>query len=92
MSNQVYSTGRRKESIAKVWVSNGKGKIIINEKNIEDSLRFLHALLIRFFMDLDLFVKFFELSIVEQKFSATARAVVKPGAKCILFNIHINNK
>ena len=23
MSNQVYSTGRRKESIAKVWVSNG---------------------------------------------------------------------
>ena len=36
MSNQVYSTGRRKESIAKVWVSNGKGKITINEKNIED--------------------------------------------------------
>ena len=36
MSNQVYSTGRRKESIAKVWVSNGKGKITINKKNIED--------------------------------------------------------
>ena len=36
MSNQVYSTGRRKESIAKVWVSNGTGNIVINKKNIED--------------------------------------------------------
>ena len=36
MSNQVYSTGRRKESIAKVWVSNGSGNIIINKKSIED--------------------------------------------------------
>ena len=36
MSNQVYSTGRRKESIARVWVSNGTGDITINKKNIED--------------------------------------------------------
>jgi small subunit ribosomal protein S9 len=36
MSNQVYSTGRRKESIAKVWVSDGTGNISINKKNIED--------------------------------------------------------
>ena len=36
MSNQVYSTGRRKESIAKVWVSNGTSNITINKKNIED--------------------------------------------------------
>ena len=36
MSNQVYSTGRRKESIAKVWASNGTGNITINKKNIED--------------------------------------------------------
>jgi small subunit ribosomal protein S9 len=36
MSNQVYSTGRRKESIARVWVSNGTGNITINKKNIED--------------------------------------------------------
>mgnify|MGYP001369408102 FL=1 len=36
MSNQVYSTGRRKESIAKVWVSNGSGNITINKKNFED--------------------------------------------------------
>ena len=36
MSNQVYSTGRRKESIAKVWISNGSGNITINKKKIED--------------------------------------------------------
>ena len=36
MPNQVYSTGRRKESIAKVWVSNGSGNIVINKKKIED--------------------------------------------------------
>ena len=36
MSDQVYSTGRRKESIAKVWVSNGSGNITINKKKIED--------------------------------------------------------
>ena len=36
MSDQVYSTGRRKESIAKVWVSNGTGNITINKKNLED--------------------------------------------------------
>ena len=36
MSDQVYSTGRRKESIAKVWLSSGSGNIIINKKKIED--------------------------------------------------------
>ena len=36
MSNQVYSTGRRKESIAKVWVSDGSGSITINKKKFED--------------------------------------------------------
>ena len=36
MSDQVYSTGRRKESIAKVWVSNGSGNITINKKKFED--------------------------------------------------------
>ena len=35
MPDQVYSTGRRKESIAKVWISNGTGNIIINKKNID---------------------------------------------------------
>ena len=36
MSDKVYSTGRRKESIAKVWLSSGSGNIIINKKKIED--------------------------------------------------------
>ena len=36
MSNQFYSTGRRKESVARVWISNGKGNITINKKNIND--------------------------------------------------------
>ena len=36
MSNQVDSTGRRKESIARVWISNGTGNITINKKKIDD--------------------------------------------------------
>ncbi len=36
MSDKVYSTGRRKESIARVWISNGTGNIKINKKNIDD--------------------------------------------------------
>ena len=31
-----YATGRRKTSIAKVWLKKGSGKIIINGKNYED--------------------------------------------------------
>ena len=30
-----YATGRRKTSIAKVWLSKGSGKIIINGKNYD---------------------------------------------------------
>ncbi|MDC1315917.1 30S ribosomal protein S9 [Alphaproteobacteria bacterium] len=36
MLNSLYSTGRRKESIAKVWVKNGTGTITINNKKFED--------------------------------------------------------
>ena len=36
MSDQIYSTGRRKESIARVWISNGTGNITINKKNIDE--------------------------------------------------------
>ena len=28
-----YATGRRKKSIAKVWLKKGSGKIIVNGKN-----------------------------------------------------------
>ena len=31
-----YSTGRRKTSIAKVWLKKGSGQIIINGKNYQD--------------------------------------------------------
>ena len=31
-----YATGRRKKSIAKVWLKKGSGKITVNGKNFED--------------------------------------------------------
>ena len=33
--NSKYATGRRKKSIAKVWLKKGSGKIIVNGKNYE---------------------------------------------------------
>ena len=32
----MYATGRRKTSIAKVWLKKGSGKIYVNGKNYED--------------------------------------------------------
>ena len=31
MENSKYATGRRKTSIAKVWLSKGSGKIMVND-------------------------------------------------------------
>ena len=31
-----YATGRRKKSIAKVWLKKGSGKIIVNGKNYQE--------------------------------------------------------
>ena len=31
-----YATGRRKTSIAKIWLKKGSGKIYVNGKNFED--------------------------------------------------------
>jgi len=31
-----YATGRRKTSIAKIWIKKGSGKIYVNGKNFED--------------------------------------------------------
>ena len=31
-----YATGRRKTSIAKVWLKKGSGKIFVNGKNFEE--------------------------------------------------------
>ena len=33
---KYYATGRRKTSVAKVWLSPGNGKIIVNDKNREE--------------------------------------------------------
>ena len=33
---RYYATGRRKTSVAKVWLSPGSGKIIVNDKNMEE--------------------------------------------------------
>ncbi|MBF0160402.1 MAG: 30S ribosomal protein S9 [Magnetococcales bacterium] len=35
MTNAEYSTGRRKESVARVWVKPGNGKITVNEKSLD---------------------------------------------------------
>jgi small subunit ribosomal protein S9 len=34
-SNKSYGTGRRKSSIARVWLVQGSGKIIVNKKAVE---------------------------------------------------------
>jgi small subunit ribosomal protein S9 len=36
MKNAVLATGRRKTSIAKVWIYPGNGKIIINQRPIDE--------------------------------------------------------
>ncbi len=33
---QFYGTGRRKSSVARVFVTKGKGKIIVNDKDVND--------------------------------------------------------
>ena len=32
---KFYATGKRKNAIARVWLKTGKGKIVVNEKNVE---------------------------------------------------------
>ena len=34
--SKIYATGRRKTSSARVYMSDGKGKIIVNNKSLED--------------------------------------------------------
>ena len=33
---KFYATGKRKQSIAKVWVQKGNGKILVNDKSLKD--------------------------------------------------------
>src|SRR5258706_11038638 len=34
--NAFYSTGRRKQAVARVWMMPGNGKILINRRDIDD--------------------------------------------------------
>ena len=36
MENFKYATGKRKTSIAKIWLSKGSGKILVNGKDFKD--------------------------------------------------------
>jgi len=39
MANRVYATGRRKTSVARVWITPGSGKITINDMPINEYFR-----------------------------------------------------
>ena len=39
MQNSFYGTGKRKESIAKVWLEPGAGNIVINNKKVREYLK-----------------------------------------------------
>ena len=39
MENSKYATGRRKTSIAKVWLSKGSGKISVNGKDFKEYIK-----------------------------------------------------
>jgi len=36
LASVLYGTGRRKTSIAKVWVKNGSGKVTVNGKDVKE--------------------------------------------------------
>ena len=36
MEDRYYATGKRKEAIAKVWITPGEGNITVNNKSLED--------------------------------------------------------
>ena len=38
LSNWFYGTGRRKSSIARVWIHPGEGKVVINDMPMSDYL------------------------------------------------------
>jgi small subunit ribosomal protein S9 len=42
-SNKTYATGRRKRSSARVWISPGTGKIVVNGKPLHDYFKRLSS-------------------------------------------------
>lgn len=39
MEGKIYATGKRKESIARVWIEPGNGDIFVNRKELKDYFR-----------------------------------------------------
>lgn len=39
MKGEIYATGRRKESVARVWIKPGTGKIQVNKKEVMEHFR-----------------------------------------------------
>jgi small subunit ribosomal protein S9 len=54
MANTIYATGKRKASIAKVWMTPGTGKIVINGLSIDAWLGGLEAKKLRVMQPLTL--------------------------------------
>ena len=54
MAKQVYATGRRKTAIAKVWLTPGTGKIVVNGLNLDDWLGGHEALKLRVMQPLNI--------------------------------------
>ena len=54
MAKQVYATGRRKTAIAKVWLTPGTGKIVINGLNLDSWLGGHEALKLRVMQPLNI--------------------------------------
>ena len=38
MAERIYATGKRKTSIARVWLEPGEGKFLVNERSLRDYL------------------------------------------------------
>jgi len=47
MHGRIYATGKRKEAVAKVWIKNGDGNIIVNGKTLDEFLGGREALKLR---------------------------------------------
>ena len=47
MEERYYATGRRKTSVARVWLTQGNGKVTVNRREVKDyfsEMQILHAL------------------------------------------------
>jgi small subunit ribosomal protein S9 len=47
LEERYYATGRRKTAVARVWLTQGSGKVMVNKRNVSDyfsEMQILHAL------------------------------------------------